>query len=180
MIACAAAGRAAGARGGPARSAATSTAAGSASTWAPPTCKVVGGGRRRGDLQRGDRLGAGRADRPGLPLPQIRAALKLAASKMPRARRHRRQLGRRLSSTTGPWWRRCSAASRPSRFGEIREHVPALPRRVRRAARGRQRRRRDGAGGRDVARGQRRARHRAGLERGRGLRRPRGQHHRAG
>ena len=74
----------------------------------------LGGDRRRGDLQRRDRLGAGRADRSGLPLRRIIAALKLAQCEAAAAGRHRRQLGRRLSSTTGRWSPRCSAASRPS------------------------------------------------------------------
>ena len=83
------------------------------------------------------------------------AALKLAALEAAAARRHRRQLGRRHRRQ--PADGRVALPRHPG--GPVRrdpQPVPAHPRRVRRAARGGQRRRRDGAGRRDVARGQRR------------------------
>ena len=89
--------------------------------------KVSARRRRRGDLQRGDRVGAGRADRPGVSLPRDHAlALKPAASKMPRSTPSA-AVRPASSSTTGRWWPRSSAASRrplrrdPEMFLRFRE-----------------------------------------------------------
>ncbi len=107
----------------------------------------------------------------------ILSALHLAAAAPAADRRDRRQLGRRLRRQPAP--DRLPLPRHPQ--GPLRRGPPdvrAHPRRVRRAARRRERRRGHGARGLDVARGRQHPGRRARLERGGRLRHAAGQHHR--
>ena len=136
-------------------------------------CEGVGGGRRR-SRSSARRSSGSRADRP-TPTTTTTTSCRRSGWRS----RSCRALDAIGGSSAGiyrqqPADGRLALPRHPSR--SIRRDprsVPAHPRRVRRAAGGRQRRRRDRAGRRDVARGRRRAGHRAGLQRGGRLRQPR-------
>ena len=129
-----------------------------------------GGGRRRGGLQRRGRLGAARPRPTPVSLPRDHGRPEDRRRARCRAWTPSAAARRASTSTTAPWSPRSSAACRRSASTRsaacscgIRDEL-GVPLEVD------QRRRRDGAGRLDVARGQRRPRHRPGLERGRRLR----------
>ena len=138
-----------------------------------------GRGRRRPRrLQRRDGLGSVPQAGSAVSLRRDHGLAAQGRGASPACRRHRRQRRRRLRQQPGPRWfavSRCRAGSlRCARQEHVSRPAQGLERR---AVRGRERRRGDGARRVDVARRERDSRHRARHQHGGRLRDARGQHH---